>query len=504
MPSDRIQAVKKWWGNHVNEHPAWRTEELPDKWFKDILLSLGLAHEIRRDAIVLGKPGAELPVLIRSHFWEIVSCILKPYAPYSINGITAIKFHLGDKSIPYEISIITKSSSTRIDIHGISTLILEKQPAFFKNTDTVRNGPAIESPESLLVHLRPLHLRDHPQIISAFLKAVDFDHELLRTLLLQKSRPIVFRRLATLFKQVGKHAEAKLVLGAVRITTSYSPPGKSQILKYSLPESVAKSRRMSDPVHEIRFRDQLRIYRDRALDCMKKIKIPEWNLKKILSHAEQTKKYDTYHSSTIEGYAVTREEIQLLMEGRETSTTGANHEEIHRKMALKGYLDAHKFVLQLVSDNFRSDTPLTESTIREIYAHLFSPSLDAGLIRRDQLTSYRNTAVYIRNSRHVPPNHEKVGDLMRCLVEEANGIENSMVRALLTHYGFVTIHPYPDGNGRAARFLMNHVLCTSGIPWITIRIDDREKYFKALETAQCDEDIIPLAELLKQYLEESR
>ena len=43
------------------------------------------------------------------------------------------------------------------------------------------------------------------------------------------------------------------------------------------------------------------------------------------------------------------------------------------------------------------------------------------------------------------------------------------VRAVLGHWMFGYIHPYPDGNGRIARFLMNAMLASGGYPWTVVR-----------------------------------
>lgn len=522
MVSDRIQLAKKWWGSHVNSRPAWRTEDLPEATFKDILISFKLAYEVRRGTIVLGKPETELPVLIQSYFWEILSCILKSYAPCTITGISAIHLHLGSESIPKKLDVLTKSSSARIDLNGISVVSLEKNRELFQQRDvetflkpikTTRGYPLmIESPESLVVHLRPQLLRDYPQVISAFLKAIDFDSEALRTLLVRESRPIVYPRLADLFEQVGKSDEAKMIRDMVKITTRYSAPSKSQIPKFPFQAALASPKQISDSVYVTRFREQLRAYRDRIESDFKNVKIKyNGDLKAALAYAERRKKYDTYHSSTIEGYRVTEDEIQTLMDAENRKTRSSTDspsspstkEEIERKMALKGYLQAHTYVLKMIAANFKKNSQMTEHLIREIYAHLFSPSSEAGLITKGQLTRYRNDAVYIRNSRYVPPNHHKVDDLMQCLVEEINGTNNSVARAVIAHYGFATVHPYFDGNGRVARLLMNYILGVDGIPWITIRVTDRDKYFRSLETAQCDENIRPFSEFLKRYFTEN-
>ncbi len=506
---DSLKQAKSWWAKNVNERPVWRTEDIPDPHFKTLLLSLKMAYEVRRDIIVLGKPDTEISVLIHSYFWEIVSCVLKSYAPFVITGMSAIHLLLGDESIPSQVDILTENSSARIDLR-ISLLAIEKKPGFFQPANakhlikTIETNKkfilSLESPESLLLRLRPQYFRDYPQLISGFLKATDFNLDILSELILQQSKPVTYLRLAELFKQIGKEREAEMFKTFTKISSQYAPPGKSQILKYALPRSLVFPNRISDAAYVIRFRDQLRAFAEYIEKKCKNLILPSWNLSQIKTYIEETKKYDTYHSSTIEGYRVTQEEIQKLIEGREIITLENNAEEIERKMALKGYLVAHKYVRQQIEENFKKNRPLTESNTKEIYAHLFTPSVEAGILEKEQLTQYRNDAVFIRNSRTVPPNHLKVSELMRCLVEEVNEIKSKVTQALIAHYGFVTIHPYFDGNGRVARFLMNYLLCCNGIPWVTIRIEDRDEYFSALETAQCDENIEPFANFLKKYL----
>ena len=52
------------------------------------------------------------------------------------------------------------------------------------------------------------------------------------------------------------------------------------------------------------------------------------------------------------------------------------------------------------------------------------------------------------------------------------------------HYRLVTIHPFTDGNGRAARLLMNMILLMSGYPAAIIRKRDRLAYIDSLEKVQ--------------------
>jgi len=63
---------------------------------------------------------------------------------------------------------------------------------------------------------------------------------------------------------------------------------------------------------------------------------------------------------------------------------------------------------------------------------------------------------------------------------------------------FGYIHPYPDGNGRMARFLMNAMLAAGGYPWTVIRVEDRDAYLGALDRASIDMDIRPFSTFVAQ------
>ena len=72
------------------------------------------------------------------------------------------------------------------------------------------------------------------------------------------------------------------------------------------------------------------------------------------------------------------------------------------------------------------------------------------------------------------------------------------VRAVLGHWLLGYIHPYMDGNGRMARFLMNAMLASGGYPWTVVRVDDRTRYLRALDNASIDLNIEPFAVFLAE------
>lgn len=92
------------------------------------------------------------------------------------------------------------------------------------------------------------------------------------------------------------------------------------------------------------------------------------------------------------------------------------------------------------------------------YVALFSPSVQAGLLKPGDFAGLRNDQVFIKGARHVPLSKEAVRACMPVLFELMEAEPNAAVRAVLGHFLFVYIHPYMDGNGRLARFLMNAML----------------------------------------------
>ncbi len=89
----------------------------------------------------------------------------------------------------------------------------------------------------------------------------------------------------------------------------------------------------------------------------------------------------------------------------------------------------------------------------------------------------------------VPPPKEAIPDAMNKLFELMKSEPEASVRAVLGHYIFGFIHPYFDGNGRIARFIMNLMFVTGGFNWTVVRVEKRKEYMDALETCSRENTI---------------
>ena len=131
---------------------------------------------------------------------------------------------------------------------------------------------------------------------------------------------------------------------------------------------------------------------------------------------------------------------------------------------------------------------------------LFEPCIRAGIVKATDLLGYRRNQVYIRNSMHTPLNPDAVLDAMSTMSDLMTKEDNAMVRAILGHFFFVYIHPYMDGNGRTARFVMNSQLVTAGYPWVVVPMSRRQEYLEALEQASVGENIEAFAQFVQSLM----
>lgn len=215
---------------------------------------------------------------------------------------------------------------------------------------------------------------------------------------------------------------------------------------------------------------------------------------------------DAYHSLSIEGYRVTPVLIERVQAGH---WDPARHEEDRKDrdaLAARGYWQAFQRVKQTIADviDGANAGARVRASHMDWYRELFQPFVAAGILPAAALAGYRNEAVYLRTSRYVPPRWEAVRDAMPALLELLEYETNAGVRAVLGHWLFGYIHPYPDGNGRMARFVMNAMLASGGYPWTIIRVEDRDAYLSALDQASIEMNIAPFASFVAERVRWAR
>ncbi len=104
----------------------------------------------------------------------------------------------------------------------------------------------------------------------------------------------------------------------------------------------------------------------------------------------------------------------------------------------------------------------------------------------DSAGRYRTMPARLTGSQTILPNPVKIPELMDEFESwiQGDNPDHPVIIAADAHFKLVSIHPFPDGNGRTSRLLMNLILMQAGYPPAIIRQEDRAAYINSLEKGQ--------------------
>lgn len=233
-----------------------------------------------------------------------------------------------------------------------------------------------------------------------------------------------------------------------------------------------------------------------------KVKPVKQDAASVLAMMDATYVKDSYNSLSIEGYKITEELLERVRSGNWNPEKDEEDKERKDALAARGYYQAYELLKKGVAECFSGQPPalLYVKTHQDWHFQLFEPCIRAGIVKATDLIGYRRSQVYIRNSMHTPLNPDAVLDAMSTLSDLMTKDDNALVRAILGHFFFVYIHPYMDGNGRTARFVMNSQLVTAGYPWVVVPMNRRQEYMEALEQASVGENIEAFARFVQSLM----
>jgi Fic family protein len=107
----------------------------------------------------------------------------------------------------------------------------------------------------------------------------------------------------------------------------------------------------------------------------------------------------------------------------------------------------------------------------------------------------------IAGSPVVFPNPRKIPSLMRDFAAWLYAAPLDPSAIFEAHFRLTAIHPFGDGNGRAARLLMNLLLIRAGYPPVAVRPQDRKAYLDALEHGSLASDLDPFQQVMHERLD---
>ncbi|MBZ5499878.1 MAG: Fic family protein [Acidobacteriia bacterium] len=478
---------------------VFRSDDL-SRIHRERLVANGFLQEVMKGWLVSTGPGARPgdSTPWYASFWEFCAryCRERFGGEWFLSAEQSLWLH-GEKTvIPQQVVVCSpKGTNHAIELLFGTSLYDLKVPVMPASADLVeRDGLQLFSPAAALVRVAKSFLARNPVEAQVVLTNLGDDADLLR-LLLNGGHSVKAGCLAGAFRQMGRSELADEIIGAMK-SAGYD-------VRENNPFEPAKVfGAQAGGVASIVKRIQMlwESARPGIIETFPKAPGLPKDGSAYLRHIDEIYKSDAYHSLSIEGYSVTPDVIEKVRQGNWSPEKDDADRKSRDALAAWGYWQAFQLVKAAVQKVIAGDNPgaLARGTHKEWYRELFQPCVRAGLIEPGALAGYRKNPVYLRSSRYVPPRWEVVGDAMTALFDLLEQETEPGVRAVLGHWLFGYIHPYADGNGRIARFLMNVMLASGGYPWTVIRVEDRTSYLEALDRASIDTDIKPFAEFVAQ------
>tara|TARA_R110000744_G_scaffold91359_2_gene177341 strand:- start:4587 stop:6107 length:1521 start_codon:yes stop_codon:yes gene_type:complete len=466
---------------------------------RERLLKAGFLKEVMKGWYIPSRPdeNAGESTAWYTSFWGFCAQYLSDRfgTDWSLSPEQSLIIHAGNTTVPAQLLVrAVKGGNSKTDLPHNTSL--------FETRATIASDEALEivdnlrlfSVEDALILVPEVFFQNHPTEARTVLAMMPDASRLLGKLL-DGGHTRAAGRLAGAFRSIGSEKVADEILAAMKAASH----DVREINPFEQSILVPNAGRITSPhVHRIRLKWES--MRDDVIDLFPKAQPITNDIDAYLKQIDEIYVTDAYHSLSIEGYRVSPELIDKVRSGTWNPETDEQDRALKDALAARGYWEAFQRVKESIRAVLEGADAgeVVERDLSDWYRNLFAPSVTAGILKASQLAGYRSSPVYIRQSQHVPMSPEAVRDCMPVFFDLLKAEDDPTVRIVLGHFIFVFIHPFLDGNGRIARFLMNVMMAAAGQPWTVIKLEQRAAYMAALETASMREDIRPFAAFLAE------
>jgi len=408
----------------------------------------------------------------------------------------SLRLLTGDWTVPRQLMVRTPKGGNKPLplLHGTSIFDIRAEvPAVDDQHE--QDGLRLYSLPAALIAVSAAHYQAAPITLCAALAMVRDASEVLGRLL-DGGHSTIAGRLAAAFRSMGNKQVANDIGSAMR-AAGYTI---NEVNPFADAPPVLTANEPSPYVNRLVMNWQR--MREQVLDVFPRPPSTPLAKHAYLQQVDEVYLIDAYHSLSIEGYRVSTGLIERVRAG----SWDPDHDEADRSrrdaLAARGYWQAFQRLKQSLERILDGKNPglVVQHDHGAWYRELFAPGITAGILRPSDLAGYRNSPVFIRRSKHVPPRAGAVRELMPAFFRLLQQESDPAVRVVLGHFIFVYIHPYTDGNGRIGRFIMNAMLAAGGYPWTIVPVEQRSAYMATLETASVQGDIAPFARFIGQLV----
>lgn len=178
----------------------------------------------------------------------------------------------------------------------------------------------------------------------------------------------------------------------------------------------------------------------------------------------------------LEGVPVSKSEVKCLVLNNPTD---------HTKEEVIGLGDVYEYINHYT---FENSINFTIYELLKIHSILFSHTPFPEYAGR-----YRNSAARILGSRvdlvdytDIPMSMMRASYHFNEIIHKKNDLDEYIRSAIRLHATLIKIHPFPDGNGRSTRALLNLLMKYIGLPPTYVKLEEKDKYCEALDDAIID------------------
>lgn len=489
----------------VLEEGIYRTGRVPRRDFERIH-SAGYLAEIINGWYHVTNPAAPVgSTAWQGHFWPFLRQYLGDRFGdrYCLAVQSSLLIHAGLTKVPEQtLVLIDRPHGKRIDLPNGCSLLPYEEKSGLPDQVAVMNGIRVMTQEGALGRAPEAFFRANPLEAASILASIADPAAIIRVLI-ETGAPIFGGRVAGAFRHTGRADFAD------RIMQSLSEAGLEPIESnpFDRPIPILVRQRLCSP-HGTRIQMMWAKMREPVIEAFEIFPGLPSDIAKYLDRVNKISSLDAYHSLSIEGYKVDAALIDKVRAGAFDPNGLEQDRQQRDALAARGYYESSLIVRQSIEKILRGAPAgeLIRVDHHDWYRAMFAVAVRAGLHEASELAGYRGHQVYINGSNHVPLPADAVVDAMETLFELISKEEHPAARAILGHFIFVFIHPYSDGNGRIARFMMNALFASGGYPWTIVHLDSRSKYMKALERASTEGEIdsfaAAIAEEMRRTLKE--
>ncbi len=404
---------------------------------------------------------------------------------------SSLDIHTADNVIPKQVVVITKTGGNyTLSLPHHTSIVIYQDPKKFPASIETKNKLQLMSVGLALCRTTKSFFQRQSMNAKIALLMLQDPSELTRHLL-QGGMVQAAGRLAGACRQIGREDFAQAIIYTMK-AAGFAVIEENPFDESQMTNAQKYGQRITSP-YNVRIINMWKMMREDVIKHFPKRKPTTTSVNTIIQHIDDVYVNDAYNSLSIEGYKVSKSLIEKIKFGAWNPDHNESDLQQRNALAAKGYYLAFLAIKESINNvlNGSDVVAVIQSDLSKWYQALFSPSVEVGLIEPAHLAGYRNDRVYIRHSLYVPPPKEGVLDCMDAFFTCLRNEDDPIVRAVLGHFIFVFVHPYMDGNGRIARFLMNVLWSDVGYPWTIVRLESRKEYLQSLEAASVNKNITP-------------